>query len=92
MSEVHEAITAHIQKQHAVIKRFVQLEAERERYIDEAVALCQNGLPFTVTKINEVTKEMNELAKHGVVPQRKYVTVEMVKEYTERLTKQGGTK
>jgi galactokinase len=92
MSEVHEAITAHIQKQHAAIKRFVQLEAERERYIDEAVALCQNGLPFTVTKINEVTKEMNELAKHGAMPQRKYVTVEMVKEYVERLTKQGGTK
>jgi hypothetical protein len=92
MSEVHEAITAHIQKQHAVIKRFVQLEAERERYIDEAVALCQNGLPFTVTKINEITKEMNELAKHGGMPQRKYVTVEMVKEYVERLTKQGGTK
>ncbi|PDM40851.1 MULTISPECIES: YpbS family protein [unclassified Geobacillus] len=92
MSEVHEAITAHIQKQHAVIKRFAQLEAERERYIDEAVALCQNGLPFTVTKINEITKEMNELAKHGAMPQRKYVTVEMVKEYVERLTKQGGTK
>jgi hypothetical protein len=92
MSEVHEAITAHIQKQHAVIKRFVQLEAERERYIDEAVMLCQKGLPFTVEKINEVTKEMNELAKHGVVPQRKYVTAEMVKEYAERLTKQGGEK
>jgi hypothetical protein len=26
------------------------------------------------------------------MPQRKYVTVEMVKEYVERLTKQGGTK
>ena len=92
MSEVHQAITAHIQKQHAIIKRFVQLEAERERYIDEAVVLCQNGQPFTVEKINEATKQINELAKNGVVPQRKYVTVEMVKDYAERLIKRGKTK
>jgi hypothetical protein len=89
MSEVHQAITAHSNKQHAIVKRFLQLEAKREQYISEAVALCQNGEPFTVEKINEVTKQMNELAKQGIVPQRKYVTVDMVKEYVERLKKRG---
>jgi hypothetical protein len=87
MSEVHQAITAHLQKQHAILKQFAELEQERERYIDEAVKRCQNGQPFTVEKINAVTKKMNELANQGVVPARKYVTVEMVKEYVERITK-----
>jgi hypothetical protein len=87
MTEVHQAITAHLQKQHAILKRFSELEQERERYIEEAVTLCQNGQSFTVDKINAVTKKINELAKQGAVPVRKYVTVEMVKEYVERSKK-----
>jgi hypothetical protein len=87
MTEVHQAITAHLQKQHALLRRFAELEQERERYIEEAVTLCQNGLPFTVENINEVTKKINELAKQGAVPVRKYVTAEMVKEYVERSKK-----
>ncbi|WP_027409180.1 YpbS family protein [Anoxybacteroides tepidamans] len=89
MSEVHQAITAHSNKQHALVKQFLQLDAKRERYIEEAVHHCQNGQPFTVENINEVTKQINELARQGIVPQRKYVTVDMVKEYVERLKKKG---
>lgn len=85
MSEVHQAITAHSQKQHALIRAFAQLDAKREAYIEEAVALCQRGEPFSVHNINEVTKQMNELAINGILPQRKYVTVDMVKEYVQKL-------
>lgn len=85
MSEVHQAITAHSQKQHALIRAFAQLDAKREAYIEEAVALCQRGEPFSVHNINEVTKQMNELARNGILPQRKYVTVDMVKEYVQKL-------
>lgn len=85
MSEVHQAITAHSKKQHALIRTFVELDAKREAYIEEAVALCQRGEPFSVHNINEVTKQINELAKNGIVPQRKYVTVDMVKEYVQKL-------
>lgn len=85
MSEVHQAITAHSQKQHALIRAFAQLDAKREAYIEEAVALCQRGEPFSVHNINEVTKQMNELDRNGILPQRKYVTVDMVKEYVQKL-------
>ena len=85
MSEVHQAITAHSQKQHALIRAFAQLDAKREAYIEEAVALCQRGEPFSVHNINGVTKQMNELARNGILPQRKYVTVDMVKEYVQKL-------
>lgn len=88
MSEVHHAITAHSKKQHALIRQFLQLDAQRERYIEEAVSLCQSGQPFTVDLINAVTKQINELAKQGIVPQRTYVTSDMVKEYVHRLTKE----
>ena len=85
MSEVHHAITAHINKQHAILKRFAALELERERCIDEAVERCRRGEPFTVEAINEVTKQMNELAAGGLVPARRYVTPEMVRDYVRRL-------
>lgn len=85
MTEVHQAITAHSQKQHALVRAFVELNTKRETYIEEAIALCQRGESFSVQKINEVTKQINELAKNGIVTQRKYVTVDMVKEYVQKL-------
>ncbi|ASS99615.1 hypothetical protein B9L19_10600 [Geobacillus thermocatenulatus] len=85
MSEVHHAITAHVQKQHTILKQFAMLDAERERLIDEAVERCRRGESFTVDGINEVTKRMNELAKSGLVPARRCVTPEMVCEYVSRL-------
>ncbi|MGG3737887.1 YpbS family protein [Aeribacillus pallidus] len=85
MSEVHFAITKHSQRQHEQIKKFLSLNAKREEYIEEAVQLCQNGQPFSVDKINAVTDEINELAKQGIIPTRKRVTEEMVREYVERL-------
>jgi hypothetical protein len=43
--------------------------------------------PFSVHSINSVTQEMNQLAKQGIVPQRKYVTEEMIIDYVNRLKK-----
>lgn len=84
MSNVHEAITKHSNAQHEVVKTFVGLEQKRELFIDEAVALAKQNKGFTVDKINKVTSEMNKLAKKGIVPLRKLVTVDMVKEYAFR--------
>ncbi|REJ25085.1 MAG: DUF2533 domain-containing protein [Bacillaceae bacterium] len=85
MAEVHKEITKHSNRQHEIVKKFLHLEEKREQAIDEAVMLCEKGLHFSVQTINEITKEMNELARTtGIVPQRKYVTEEMVKEYVSR--------
>jgi hypothetical protein len=85
MSEVHKAITAHSQKQHAAVATFLQLENMREFLIDEAVELCKSHQVFEVDKLNEVTKQINVLAKNtGYIPTRKIVTKEMVMEYTNR--------
>jgi hypothetical protein len=82
---VHQAISAHSSKQHEILKRFLQLDQKREKYIDEAVSLCREGKEFSTESINKVTTQINNLAKQGVVPQRKLVTVDMVKEYSSRL-------
>ena len=50
-------------------------------YIDEAVTLCREGKPFTTEKINMVTNQINDLAKQGIIPTRKVVSIEMVREY-----------
>ncbi|KKI88718.1 hypothetical protein WQ54_29855 [Bacillus sp. SA1-12] len=84
MSNVHEAISQHSKKQHNHIQSFLRLEAKRESFIEEAIQLCVNSLPFDVDKINQVTKQMNHLATEGIVPTRKLVTTDMVLEFVKR--------
>jgi len=78
---VHKAITEHVNNQNKRIQDFLALDQLREQYIEEALELCKQGKSFTTDKINEVTKQINELARQGAVPTRKLVTVEMVREY-----------
>ncbi|KAF1679888.1 YpbS family protein [Bacillus mexicanus] len=85
MSEVHKAISAHSSKQHEHIKAFVRLENMREMAIEEAISKCKNDEPFTTDAINEITEQMNQLAKKGIVPTRRLVSKEMVREYAGSL-------
>jgi len=78
---VHKAITEHVNKQNKKINDFLSLDQLREMYIDEAVTLCREGKPFTTEKINMVTNQINDLAKQGIIPTRKVVSIEMVREY-----------
>ncbi|MGE6756073.1 YpbS family protein [Rossellomorea sp. NPDC071047] len=82
---VHKDITKHSSNQNQLVQQFMKLDERRERAIDEAVQLCLNDQPFTTDAINHVTNEINILARQGVVPQRKLVTIEMVKEYAAKL-------
>lgn len=82
---VHKEISQHSNRQHQRVKAFAELDMMRESYIEEAVSLCKAGKAFTVDKINEVTKQINEMARQGIVPTRKIVTPEMVQEYVERV-------
>lgn len=86
---VHHAISNHSEKQHYIVKRFTELEQQREAYIEKAIQLCKKGEPFSTDEINAVTKEMNELCKKGIVtslPVRKTVTIEMVKAYVDKIS------
>ena len=82
---VHKDITTHVNKQNKRITDFVALDRKRELYIEEAVELCKQGKEFSTDKINAVTNTINELAKQGIVPSRKNVTAEMVREYVKKL-------
>lgn len=82
---VQQAITEHIKKQNKRIVDFVALDQKREELIDEAVNLCKEGKEFTTARINAVTKQINELARQGIVPTRKLVTTDMVREYVQKL-------
>lgn len=82
---VHKEISKHSHMQNQLVQQFMKLDERREKAIDEAVQLCSAGKPFTTDHINQVTNEINILARRGVVPQRKLVTTEMVEEYVARL-------
>lgn len=81
---VHKAISEHVNKQNKKINDFLLLDQQREVYIAEALELCKQEKAFTTDKINEVTNQINALAKQGIVPTRKLVTVEMIKEYASK--------
>ncbi|WP_078380250.1 YpbS family protein [Sutcliffiella halmapala] len=81
---VHKAISAHSKKQNQIVSSFLQLEQKRENFIEEAIVLCKQNKPFTTEKINQVTNQINELARHGIAPQRKLVTKQMVEEFVSR--------
>lgn len=82
---VHKEITEHVNNANKRIKDFLALDQQRELYIEEAVELCKHGKEFTTAKINEVTNKINELARQGIVPARKTVTPDMVKEYVNKI-------
>jgi Protein of unknown function (DUF2533) len=83
---VHKAISEHVNKQNEKINHFLALDSQREAYIEEALVLSMQGKEFTTDKINQVTNQINALAKQGIVPTRKIVTVEMVRNYAMKLS------
>lgn len=82
--DVHKALEQHANQQNLEYKRFLELDDKRESYIQEAVELCKQDLPFNTDKINLVTRDINKISLR-FIPEKKYVTNEMVKEYTEKL-------
>ncbi|WP_400241419.1 DUF2533 family protein [Niallia sp. JL1B1071] len=81
---VHKEITKHVEQVNSRVNHYKQLDQLRESFIEEAILLCKVGENFSVDKINEVTEQMNELARLGVVPTRKKVSEEMVVEFVNR--------
>lgn len=82
---VHKAISAHVNGQNHILSEYVQLDQQREAFIDEACQLCKKAQPFNTDKINQVTEKMNLLSKKiENLPERSYVTVQMVQEYVQK--------
>lgn len=81
---VHKEITKHVGQVNFRVNQFKQLDQLRESFIEEAIMLCKTGKAFSVEQINDVTEQMNELARLGVVPTRKKVTEAMVREFVNR--------
>ncbi|WP_312095778.1 DUF2533 family protein [Niallia sp.] len=81
---VHKAISKHVKQVNSLVNHYKQLDQLRESFIEEAILRCKAGENFSVDKINEVTEQMNELARLGVVPPRKKVSIEMVFEFVNR--------
>ncbi|WP_071461205.1 DUF2533 family protein [Bacillus massilinigeriensis] len=82
--DVHKALAQHAKKQNEKYNRFLELDQMREKYISEAVSLCKDGKLFSTDNINRVTAEINNIGLR-FTPERKFVTKEMVEEYTARL-------
>lgn len=82
---VHKDLALHAKKQNEIYNQFLALDRDRESYIEEAVSLYKQGLPFTTEKINQVTDIINRLPKLRIIPERKNVTAEMIEDYIKRL-------
>ncbi|WP_408006151.1 DUF2533 family protein [Pseudalkalibacillus sp. A8] len=83
---VHQDISKHSNEQHERVRLFAELDHKREQLIEDTLLKCKEDQPFEkeLAEINQVTDQINELARKGIVPQRKNVTKEMVEEYCKR--------
>ncbi|HLU21600.1 MAG TPA: DUF2533 family protein [Bacillaceae bacterium] len=77
---VHLELAQHAKNQNAMYNRFLELDQQRELYIEEAITLCKQGKFFSTEKINAVTREINKINLR-FIPTRQLVTPEMVQEY-----------
>ena len=82
---VHKDISLHAKKQNELFNKFMLFEQKREDLIQEAIEWCKAGKLFTTDRINEVTKQINQLANQRLIPNRQFVTNKMVHEYVEKL-------
>jgi hypothetical protein len=80
---VHKELAQHAANQNLKYQEFQKLDQLRELYIEEAIELCKQDKPFSTEKINEVTHKMNQINLR-FVSERKYVTIEMIKEYVKK--------
>ncbi len=78
---VHLQIAEQVRKHREAQKIFLTLDAEREKEIEEMLALAKAGHPIEIVKVNEITNEMNKLATQFQFPPRKNITIDMVQEY-----------
>jgi hypothetical protein len=83
---VHIELAKHAEKQNKMYQAFLELDQKRETYIEEAIELCKKGESFSTEKINRVTDQINKMNLR-FIPFRKYVSVDMVKEYVKKAVK-----
>jgi hypothetical protein len=83
---VHKELAQHAKMQNKMYQAFLDLDQRRETYIEEAIELCKKGDAFSTDKINMVTNQINKMNLR-FIPLRKYVTIEMVKEYVKKAVK-----
>lgn len=81
---VHRDISSQLERKNREINLFIQLDKEREASITKAIEHCHANEPYSIERINELTSQINELAKQGSIPTRSYVTESMVKEYVRK--------
>ncbi|NHM32538.1 DUF2533 family protein [Neobacillus terrae] len=77
---VHKDLAQHAEKQNKKYQRFLELNDLRETYIGDAVKLCSEGKPFSTDKINEITRQMNQI-NLTFIPEMKIVSTEMISDY-----------
>jgi hypothetical protein len=80
---VHKDLIKHAANQHETYQQFLVLDQQREQYIEQAIELCKQGLPFSTDKINELTNRINKINLR-FIPTRKNVTGEMVQKFVKK--------
>ncbi|WP_270180389.1 DUF2533 family protein [Alkalihalobacillus sp. CinArs1] len=84
---VHRDISSQLGRKNREINLFIQLDKEREAAIEKAIEHCHANEPYSLDRINELTSEINELAKQGSIPTRSYVTKMMIEEFVQKKRK-----
>jgi hypothetical protein len=77
--QIAKQINTHLQGQ----KNYKELDSQREEAIEEALQKAKNNEEYTTQTINEITEEINGIAKRFAFPLRKVVTKDMISNYAK---------
>ncbi|OEF96898.1 hypothetical protein BHF71_03995 [Vulcanibacillus modesticaldus] len=82
---VHNEISKQVEEKVQAIKKYQQMDEQRERIISQLIEDYKAGKMINLAKLNSWTKEMNQFAIKHQLPTRKEVTIEMFKNFIEKL-------
>lgn len=81
---VHIEISKHIHRHIEAQQKYKDFDQSRELAIEETLQKAKLGEEFDTVTINQITNEMNEIAKKYNFPLRKVVTKDMVEQYLRK--------
>lgn len=81
---VHIEISKHINRHIEAQQKYKALDQQRELAIESTIEKAKLGKEFDTVQINQITNEINEIAKKYNFPLRKAVSKEMVEQYLQK--------
>ena len=85
LSSVHIELSKKVNEKVTAIEAYKQMDQQREQIIEKLASEYKEGQKIDISSLNQWTQKMNDFAVKNQLPTRKIITVDMFKEYFDKL-------